>query len=90
MYRFNAPITMGNASASLADCVKAIDGGETDLELAALEHSDSSAVAVLLAAARHAGLNGKRLRLVEMPRAVASLAKLYGVDTMLAPVVVTA
>ena len=88
MYRFSAPITMGNASASLAEGARAIDGGETELGLGALERSDSSAVAVLLALARHAGLNGKTLKFVDMPRAVGSLAKLYGVDTLLAPVVI--
>ena len=83
MYRFAAPITMGNASASLADCVRAIDGGETDLALDALGRSDSSAVAVLLAAVRHAREKGKALRLTGMPQAVTSLAALYGVDALL-------
>ncbi len=87
MFRFPAPITMGNAAASLADCIVAIDGGETDLALDALGRSDSSAVAVLLAARRHAlevdSMRGKSLRLTGMPAAVKSLAALYGVDALL-------
>lgn len=83
MYRFSSPITMGNASSSLAACVQAIDRGETEIALDGLAHSDSSAVAVLCAIARHAGLNGKRLKLSGMPAGLASLAKLYGVDTLL-------
>ncbi len=83
MYSFPAPITMGNASASLADCMRAIDGGETEFALDALGRSDSSAVAVLLAAARHAREKGRSLRWTGMSAAVASLAKLYGVDTLL-------
>lgn len=74
---------MGNASASLADCVRAIDGGETELSLDTLGRSDSSAVAVLLAAARHARENGKALRWTGMPEAVTSLAALYGVESLL-------
>ena len=84
MYSFPAPITMGNASASLADCIRAIDGGETEFALDGLGRSDSSAVAVLLAAARHAREKGVQpLRLTGMSEAVASLAKLYGVDALL-------
>ena len=89
MYSFPAPITMGNASASLADCIRAIDGGETEFALDGLGRSDSSAVAVLLAAARHAREKGattrdRPLRFSGMSEAVASLAKLYGVDALLA------
>ena len=83
MYRFAAPITMDNASANLADCIRAIDGGESELALEALGRSDSSAVAVLLAATRHARDKGLSLHLREMPEAVASLAALYGVDALL-------
>ncbi len=84
MYRFPAPITMGNASASLADCIVALDGGETEFALDALVRSDSSAVAVLLAATRHAREKKKSLRLTGMPEALTSLATLYGVDALLA------
>ncbi len=83
MFRFTAPITMGNASASLAACVQAVDRGETEIGLDALPQSDSSALAVLLAVLRHAALTGKTLRLSGIPAAVESLAKLYGVDGLL-------
>ena len=83
MYRFTAPIKMDNASISLAECVRAIDGGETELALDGLGSSDSSAVAVLLAAVRHAREKGMALGLIGMPEAVASLATLYGVDALL-------
>ncbi len=74
---------MGNASANLVEGIRAIDGGETEFDLDALGRSDSSAVAVLLAVARHARTMGKALRLTNMPEAVASLATLYGVDALL-------
>ncbi len=84
MFRFSGPITVGSASASLAECVRAIEAGETEIALDGLDHSDSSALSVLLAAARHARSRGASLRWVGMPTKLASLAKLYGVDTMLA------
>ncbi len=80
-FRFAGPITMDNASASLAACTAAIDAGESELALDALAHSDSSAVAVIVAARRHAGLAGKTLQLTGVPPAVGSLAKLYGVES---------
>lgn len=83
MYRFPAPITMGNASASLAACLAAIDGGEADFALDALTHSDSSAVAVLIAATRHAELAGKALRMSNVPESVHALATLYGVEGLM-------
>ncbi len=82
-YRFPGPITMGNASASLAACVAAIDAGESELVLDALAHSDSSAVAVLVAVRRHAALAGKTLAIGPAPEAVTSLATLYGVATFI-------
>ena len=80
MYSVPAAITMANASKSLADLRRAIDGGETAVGLEALAHSDSSALAVILAAIRYAQGAGKVLRVSGMPASMQSLAKLYGVD----------
>ncbi len=79
-FRFPAAITMDTASASLAACVAAIDAGESALSLDDLAHSDSSAVAVLIAARRHAALAGRTVTIGQVPPAVASLARLYGVE----------
>ncbi len=51
--------------------------------LDALAHSDSSAVAVLVAVRRHAALVGRRLSIGPAPDAVRSLATLYGVDAFI-------
>ncbi len=84
MYRVPAAITMTSASASLAAMNEAIDGGESDIALDGAEHSDSSAVAVVLAALRHAEEAGRTVRFTGMPASLHSLAKLYGVDTLIA------
>ncbi len=83
MYAFASAITMGNASSSLADLERAIDAGETDIGLAALGHSDSSAVAVLLAGTRRAEASGKALRVRGMPASLPSLAQLDGGEDLL-------
>ncbi len=84
MFRLDGPITMGNAQAALAALRASIDGGESAVSLAALGRSDSSAVAVLVAATRYAESAGRTLAWADVPPAVASLARLYGVDPLVA------
>ncbi len=84
MHRLPAAVTMANASASLAELCRAIDAGETEIDLASLAHSDSSAVAVLLAAVRHARGSGRTLRLTGAPTSLQALTTLYGVESLVA------
>ena len=84
MFPFGAPITMAGATAALAEASKAIAAGETEFQLEGLDGSDSSAVAVLVACRRIAQQAGRPIRLAGMPASLASLAQLYGVDTLLA------
>jgi len=56
--------------------------GQVDLEN--LDGIDSSAVAVLLALKRRAESEGKPLRFVHVPAALAALAAVYGVESILA------
>ncbi len=74
---------MDNASKTLADLRRAIDGGETAVGLEALAHSDSSALAVVIEAVRYAQVAGKTLHVGGMPPSMQSLAKLYGIDDLL-------
>ncbi len=78
-----AAITMRTASKGLADLCRAIDGGETEFSAEALAHSDSSAVAVLIAAIRHGRQAGKAIRVTGLPASLHSLARLYGVDGLI-------
>ena len=55
-----------------------------------LERFDSSALAVLLECRRLADAWGKRFELVGLPAKLGELAKLYGVDELLMPVVAPA
>ena len=85
MYAVDAAIVMGNASRALDAMCRAIDGGETEIGLAAAAHSDSSAVAVLLAAMRHGQATGKVVRFSDLPASMRSLATLYGVEGLVEP-----
>ncbi|MDP9109173.1 MAG: STAS domain-containing protein, partial [Pseudomonadota bacterium] len=49
MYQPTAPLTFANASSVLADGLRAIDSGQSVIDLAGVSTIDSSAVAVLLA-----------------------------------------
>jgi phospholipid transport system transporter-binding protein len=55
------------------------------IDLAGLKHADSSALAVMLALRRRAAAEGRReLRFTSVPPVLDSLAKVYGVDSLLA------
>jgi len=61
----------------------AIRKGDLTIDLAAVRQVDSAAVALLLAWQREAASTQSRLRLVNVPGALTSLAVLYGVDGLL-------
>jgi phospholipid transport system transporter-binding protein len=84
MFRVAGPVTMANAAQALAACTAAIDGGETTFSLDSLAHSDSAAVAMLIAARRYAAERGRTLAFEGIPAGVHSLAVLYGVDAFVA------
>jgi len=81
---------MDSAAVALTEGVKAIEAGETEISLAAANGSDSSAIAVLLAWRRRAAALERALGFVDVPPALASIARLYGVEQFLAAGVTTA
>jgi phospholipid transport system transporter-binding protein len=54
------------------------------VDLAGLQHADSSALAVMLALKRRASAEGARLEFVTIPPAINALAHVYGVLDLLA------
>lgn len=73
-----------NAKAALAQGVAAIKAGRAVFDLAPLKSVDSSAVAVLLAWQRAARAEGKTLQYANVPANLDTLARLYGIDGLLA------
>jgi len=76
-------ITTVNATQLLEQGVAAIRGGDAVVDLSQVARVDSSAVALLLAFKREAVERNIALQFQAMPKALASLASLYGVDTLL-------
>ncbi|WP_442783136.1 STAS domain-containing protein [Collimonas fungivorans] len=85
MFRPSHSLTVGNAKVTLEEGLRAIAGGETEIDLGDVVAVDSAAVATLLAwqcAALNQGLN---LHFSSLPANLESLIDLYGVAELLAP-----
>jgi phospholipid transport system transporter-binding protein len=55
------------------------------VDLSGLAHADSSALALLLALLRRGARERTPLAIVAMPAALAAMARVYGIDELLAP-----
>ncbi|HEY4802400.1 MAG TPA: STAS domain-containing protein [Paraburkholderia sp.] len=78
-----ANLTHESAKAALSAGVAQIAAGATAVDCAALTQFDSSALAVLIAWQRAARERGTALAVLNLPPALASLARAYGVDMLL-------
>ncbi|NDC09906.1 MAG: STAS domain-containing protein [Oxalobacteraceae bacterium] len=76
-------LTMNEAETVLAEGLQAIAAGDTQIDLGALQHFDSAAIATLLAWQRASSNLGKTLHITQLPQGLGSLAKLYGVEPLL-------
>ncbi len=79
-----ATLTHASAKSALAAGLARIEAGATAVDCAQLTQFDSSALAVLLAWHRAAQARGSALEIVNVPGALASLAQVYGIDTLFA------
>ncbi|MBY0439516.1 MAG: STAS domain-containing protein [Burkholderiales bacterium] len=60
-------------------------GGEIEIDLAGMSAFDSAALGVMFEWRRRTAAGGLRIRYSNLPPKLATLAKLYGVDTLLLP-----
>jgi phospholipid transport system transporter-binding protein len=81
-WTYAGALTFANAEAVLesAGALPLPSSGVADL--AGLEHADSAALAVLLALRRRAAAEGRTLAFASVPDSVVSLARVYGIDTI--------
>jgi phospholipid transport system transporter-binding protein len=79
--RFELPATATLAHAS--ELLRGLAGEATEIDAAALQDFDTSAVALLLEARRRAEARGARLVVRDPPAKLIELARLYGVDELL-------
>jgi phospholipid transport system transporter-binding protein len=84
--RFAAGATLTHASATSAFAagLARIAAGATAVDCAQLTQFDSSALAVMLAWRRAAQARGQALAILNVPAGLASLAQVYGIDTLFA------
>ena len=76
-------ITNQNAAFIVEAGQAAIGGGDLVIDFSAVVRCDTAAVACVLAWIRLAQSSGKKLVLVALPKDLLSLAKLYGVETLI-------
>ena len=79
-------LTNDNAAAVLEQTRAAVAMGDVQVDLADITQVDSAAVALLVALARVAKQNSRRLEVHNAPPSLVSLAKLYGVEDVLSGV----
>ncbi|QJE00113.1 STAS domain-containing protein [Massilia forsythiae] len=77
-------LTFQNAKAALEQGCTAIGAGETVFDLGGVKAADSSALALMLAWQRRAHAQGRALAFANVPANIDALAKLYGVDELIA------
>jgi phospholipid transport system transporter-binding protein len=82
-WTYAGELTSANAGPVLAAAAALNLPGNGEVDLTDVEGIDSAAVAVLLALKRRAAEEGRPLRFVGTPTALASLADLYGVEEIL-------
>ncbi|WP_174875734.1 STAS domain-containing protein [Vogesella oryzae] len=63
--------------------LQAMQGGQLNLDLAAVDKADAAALAMLLGALRQQQQRGGELRLQHLPASLVSQARLYGVADLL-------
>ncbi len=84
-YRLQGHVTIDNAPAVLTEGLKAFDRDGVVVDLSGLEEVDSSTVSLVLEWLRAAQRSGHKLRFVNLPANLVSLATLYGVLEMIQP-----
>jgi phospholipid transport system transporter-binding protein len=78
-------VTIETANVLFEDGLKSLPDSNLVIDLAQLEKVDSAAVSLMLVWLREAQRNNVKLRFVNVPDNLSSLAKLYGVAELLAP-----
>lgn len=77
------PVTLDNVVGVLEEGRRLFSGTESVVDLGRIETVDSSAISLLMEWLRDAERDQRRLRLVNMPENMKSLADLYGVAELI-------
>jgi len=77
------PVTLANVAAVLEEGRRHLEDGVDSVDLAGVTEMDSALLALLLAWMREAKSRERSLTLANPPQALSTIARLYGVDTLL-------
>jgi phospholipid transport system transporter-binding protein len=77
------PVTLANVSGIVEEGRRHLREGVRTVDLAEVTELDSSLLAALLAWLRDARANGREIAFANLPEALSTLARLYGVDGLL-------
>lgn len=79
------PVTISTAS-HIVEAARAAwpDAGDSVVDFAGVTEADSAALALIFKWQRDAAKRGRSVRCINIPGNIHALAKLYGVDTLLA------
>jgi phospholipid transport system transporter-binding protein len=76
-------VTLGNVAGLLEEGRRHVDEGVRTVDLGEVTEMDSALLALLLAWLREAQARGRALEFVRLPEALRTIARLYGVDTLI-------
>jgi phospholipid transport system transporter-binding protein len=84
-FALEGPVTIATA-AQIIEAVRPLwpESGESVVDFASVTEADSAALALIFKWQRDAARRGRSVRCVNVPANVHALARLYGVDTLLA------
>ncbi|MGH8722353.1 MAG: STAS domain-containing protein [Burkholderiales bacterium] len=81
----SGPVTLANVAEVLEEGRKHLEDGVDSVDLGGVTEMDSALLALLLAWLREAKSRNRGLALANPPQALRTIARLYGVDTLLVP-----
>jgi len=84
-WTFQGALTFDGAMAVLRASDRLALPASGTVDLGGMAHADSAALAVLLALRRRAEAEGRKLAFAGVPPMLDSLARVYGIDTLIAP-----
>ena len=79
----SGPVTLANVAALLEEGRRHVEEGVESIDLQGVTEMDSALLALLLAWQREAKSRSRSLALANPPQALSTIARLYGVDTLL-------
>ena len=79
----SGPVTLANVAAVLEEGRRHVEEGVESVDLGGVTELDSALLALLLAWQREAKGRNRSLVLANAPQALRTIARLYGVDTLL-------